>query len=308
VIRGALAAAVTPLREGGQALDEEAVQPYVDFLADGGMDGIFALGTTGEGLLLSAAERRQAAGLFIGAAARRVAVVVHCGAQTTGETVELAANAAELGADGVAVVAPPYYAFDDASLVAHFVTAADACGPTPFYLYEFAARSGYAIPLTVVERVRELASNLAGMKVSDSPFDRVAPYLVEGLDIFIGAEALVGEGLARGAAGAVSGLAAAFPEPVAALVREPTLEAAAQVGRLRKALEAAPLIPSAKRALAARGLPVREDVRAPLRRLTDEERDEVDRTVAEWLESSSPAPAGRSLSVHARGARPDRSE
>ncbi len=301
MIGGALAAAVTPLRDDGQALDEEAIQPYVDFLAGSGVDGVFALGTTGEGLLLSNSERREAARLFVGSAAHRLATVIHCGAQTTRETVELAANAAELGADGVAVVAPPYYAFDDTSLVAHFVNAADACAPTPFYLYEFAARSGYAIPLPVVQRVRELSPNLAGMKVSDSPFDRVEPYLGEGLDIFIGAEALVAEGLARGAAGAVSGLAAAFPEPVAALVREPTLEATAEVGRLRSALEAAPLIPSAKRALGQRGVPVREDVRAPLRLLTDEERDEVDRVVAEWLESSSLAPARRSPSARSRG-------
>jgi dihydrodipicolinate synthase/N-acetylneuraminate lyase len=300
MIGGALAAAVTPLRENGRALDEEAIQPYVEFLVGSGIDGIFALGTTGEGLLLSGPERREAAGLFIASAARQIASVIHCGAQTTRETVELAASAAQLGADGVAVVAPPYYAFDDASLVAHFVSAADACAPTPFYLYEFAARSGYAIPLPVVQRVRELAPNLAGMKVSDSPFDRVEPYLGEGLDIFIGAEALVGEGLAGGAVGAVSGVAAAFPEPVAALVRDPTLEATAEVGRLREALQVAPLIPSAKRALGRRGLPVREDVRAPLRWLTDEERGDVDRWVAEWLESSAPAQALRPSSTQSR--------
>jgi dihydrodipicolinate synthase/N-acetylneuraminate lyase len=291
MVRGALAAAVTPLREEGGALDQEAVYPYVDFLADAEVDGIFALGTTGEGLLLTAAERREAAGLFIGAAARRLAVVVHCGAQTTSETVDLAANAAELGADGVAVVAPPYYAFDEPSLVAHFAAAAAACAPTPFYLYEFAARSGYAIPLSVVARVRELATNLVGMKVSDSPFDRVEPYLDEGLDVFIGAEALVAEGLARGAVGAVSGLASAFPEPVVALVRESTLEAAAEAGRLREALQVAPLIPAAKRALGGRGVRVRDDVRAPLRPLRQDERDQIDRMVVQWLESRSPAPA-----------------
>jgi dihydrodipicolinate synthase/N-acetylneuraminate lyase len=301
VVRGALAAAVTPLRDSGERLDDEAVHPYVDFLAAAELDGIFALGTTGEGLLLTPAERRTAAGLFIGAAGRRLAVVVHCGAQTTGETVDLAANAAELGADGVAVVAPPYYAFDEPSLVAHFAAAAAACAPTPFYLYEFAARSGYAIRPSVVVRVREAAPNLVGMKVSDSPFDRVEPYLDEGLDVFIGAEALVAEGLARGAVGAVSGLAAAFPEPVVALVRDATLEAAAEAGRLREALQIAPLIPAAKRALMCRGVPVREDVRAPLRPLTDDERDEIDQVAVQWLESSSPTRVRHSPPAHSRG-------
>ena len=65
MLRGALAAAVTPLRDEGAALDEGAFRPYLDFLAAAGLDGILALGTTGEGILLSAAERRRAADLFL---------------------------------------------------------------------------------------------------------------------------------------------------------------------------------------------------------------------------------------------------
>ena len=55
MLHGALAAAVTPL--DGDRLDEGAFGPYVDFLAAGGLDGLLALGTTGEGLLFTAAER-----------------------------------------------------------------------------------------------------------------------------------------------------------------------------------------------------------------------------------------------------------
>ena len=39
MLRGALAAALTPLRDGGEALDEDAIAPYVEFLAAGGVDG-----------------------------------------------------------------------------------------------------------------------------------------------------------------------------------------------------------------------------------------------------------------------------
>src|ERR687895_1230379 len=116
MLSGALAAAVTPLRDGGGALDEEAVAPLVAFLAAGGLDGLLALGTTGEGILLSVDERRRAARLFIGAAAARLQVAVHCGAQTTADTVALAADAAEQGADAVAVIGPPYYALDEEAL------------------------------------------------------------------------------------------------------------------------------------------------------------------------------------------------
>ena len=57
--------------------------------------------------------------------------------------------------------------------------------------------------------------------------DRFEPYLIEGLDIFVGPEALITQGIGAGAIGAVSALATAFPEHVAACVREPTAKRAA---------------------------------------------------------------------------------
>jgi dihydrodipicolinate synthase/N-acetylneuraminate lyase len=264
MLRGALAAAITPLRDGGAVLDEDAFRPYVDFLVDGGLDGMLALGTTGEGILLSTDERKRAAELFVGAAAGRFQVAVHCGAQTTADTVELARHAVEAGADAVAVIGPPYFTLDEEALYRHFAAAADAARPLPFYLYEFKARAGYSIPLSVIER---LGDRVAGLKVSNQPWEAVEQYLVEGVDVFIGAESLVERGLAAGAAGSVSGLAAAFPEGGA---------------EKRAVLERFPFQAALKVVLEWRGLPVREDVRAPLRTLTAAERDELE----QWLESS----------------------
>jgi dihydrodipicolinate synthase/N-acetylneuraminate lyase len=278
MLRGALAAAVTPLRDGGAGLDEEAFAPLCSFLADGGLDGLLALGTTGEGILLSVDERRRAAELFV-RAGEELAVAIHCGAQTTADTVALSEHAAQTGADAVAVIAPPYYAFDDEALLEHFAAAARACEPLPFYVYEFAARSGYAVPVALIGRLRERAPNLAGLKVSDRPWEAFEPYLIEGLDVFVGPERLIAQGLARGAAGAVSGLATAFPEVVVRTVRG---EADSEVERLRDGLDRFPFRAAAKRALAHRGVPVREDVRAPLRGLMDDERRELDA----WLASS----------------------
>jgi dihydrodipicolinate synthase/N-acetylneuraminate lyase len=287
MLHGALAAALTPLAEGGESLDEAAFEPYVDFLAAGGLDGLLALGTTGEGFLLSVDARRRAAELFLDAAGDGFDVAIHCGAQSTADTVALVAHAAEAGADAVAVIAPPYFRLDDDALAAHLEAAARACAPTPFYLYEFERVSGYAVPLAVVARLRERVPNLAGMKVSDRPFERVQPYLLDGLDVFVGAESLLHQGLRAGAAGAVSGLAAAFPELVAEVVRAPSTEGAARLDEVRTALERFPLHTALKTAAAARGVPMRDDVRAPLRSLRDDERA----SLGTWLESLSPAPA-----------------
>jgi dihydrodipicolinate synthase/N-acetylneuraminate lyase len=283
VIRGALAAAVTPLRDGGAALDDDALGPLADFYAAAGLDGVLALGTTGEGILLSMPERKLAAERYLESADGRFAVAVHCGAQTTADTVALAAHAAEKGADAVAVIGPPYYAFDAEALAEHFAAAARACEPTPFYLYEFAARTGYAVPAEVIDRLRETTPNLRGLKVSDQPWERFEPYLIDGLDIFVGPESLIHRGLERGAIGAVSGLAAGFPERVAALVREPSAEEAARVGALRAEVQSFPFQAALKRVLAVRGVPVRGDVRAPLRGLSEKERAELDRRLPGWL-------------------------
>jgi dihydrodipicolinate synthase/N-acetylneuraminate lyase len=282
VLRGALAAAVTPLRDGGARLDEDAFAPLCAFLREGGLDGLLALGTTGEGILLSVEERRRAAGLFV-QAAPPLQVAVHCGAQTTADTVALAAHAADIGAAAVAVIAPPYFTYDDEALLAHFAAAARACDPVPFYVYEFAARSGYAVPLGVIERLRERAPNLSGLKVSDRDWGVFERYLVDGLDVFVGPEALIARGLAAGAVGAVSGIASAYPEVVAEAVRSGSEEATGRANAIRTALERFPFHAALKRVLAYRGVRIGEDVRAPLRSLTDaERRDLVDR----WLESS----------------------
>jgi dihydrodipicolinate synthase/N-acetylneuraminate lyase len=282
MLHGAIAAALTPLVENGTAPDEDAFGPYVDFLVSNGVDGLLALGTTGEGVLLDPDERRLIAELFVDAGRDRLQVAVHCGAQTTADTVALAEHAAMYGANAVAVIAPPYFALDADELRVHFEEAARACSPTPFYVYEFAARSGYAVPLSVLAALREEASNFVGLKVSDTPWERFEPYLIEGLDIFVGPEALIPQAFAKGATGAVSGLAGSFPDAVAALVRDPTPAAGERVGALRASLQALPFHAASKTALALRGVPVRPDVRRPLRGLRDDERHEVERIVREW--------------------------
>jgi dihydrodipicolinate synthase/N-acetylneuraminate lyase len=267
---------VTPLCNAGGELDEEAFGSLVDFFVGAGLDGVLALGTAGEGILLRPEERRRAADLFLQASEHRLQVAVQCGAQTTADTVALAVHAAEVGADAVVVIGPPYFRLDEQAQYAHFLAAAMACAPLPFYVYEFASTSGYAVAPAVLERLRENASNIAGLKVSDTPWAAFAPYLLPGFDVFVGPEALIHQGLEKGAVGAVSALASAFPGEVAAVVRHPTAEGAERLSELRAYVERFPRQAALKRLLGRQGVAVREDVRAPLRALTFAERDELD--------------------------------
>jgi dihydrodipicolinate synthase/N-acetylneuraminate lyase len=141
------------------------------------------------------------------------------------------------------------------------------CAPTPFYLYEFAARAGYAVSPAVVERLRDAAPNLTGLKVSDAPWERFVPYLIDGLDIFVGPEGLIAAGLEQGAVGAVSGLAGGFPELVREAVTTGSAGASERAASVRSAVQRHPFQSALKTVLAARGVPIRAVVRAPLRAL-----------------------------------------
>jgi len=265
MLHGAIAAALTPLREN--RLDEDTVEPYVEFLVAGGLDGVLAMGTTGEGMLFDLDERREIASAFVDAGRDRLQVAVHAGMQSTEDTVVLAEHAASIGADAVAVISPPYFPLDEDALLAHLVAAARACAPVPFYVYEFERASGYSVSRAVLDRLREAAPNLAGMKVSDTPYEQFARYLDLGLDVFVGPEAFIGRGLEAGAVGAVSALGSAFPEHVARAVRERSDELAS----LREAIERFPRHAALKHVVARRGVPISGEVRAPLRGLSEQE-------------------------------------
>ncbi|HEX3290225.1 MAG TPA: dihydrodipicolinate synthase family protein [Gaiella sp.] len=266
-LQGTIAAAVTPLTGGGERLDEAAFRSYADFLVGAGLDGLLAFGTNGEAVLLGVDERRRGLELWLDVVAGRALVAAHCGAQTTADTVALAIHAAEAGADAVAVIGPPYFKLDAKAQRAHLLAAARACAPLPFYVYEFAATAGYAFDPAMLLRLREEADNIAGMKVSDSPWDAFERYLLEGFDIFVGPEALIHRGREAGAVGAVSALASAFPEEVASVVRKPTVDGAKRLATLRERMEAFPRHAALKRVVGWKGVPLRPDVRPPLRDL-----------------------------------------
>jgi dihydrodipicolinate synthase/N-acetylneuraminate lyase len=280
-LHGTLAASVTPLVAGGNGLDEHGFGALVERFVAAGLDGLLAFGTNGEGVLLSVEERRRGLRLFVEAAGGRLDIAAHCGAQTTADTIALAADAGDAGAAAVAVIGPPYFPLDEPAQLAHFAAAASACAPLPFYVYEFARTSGYAVTLDVLRRLRAVAPNFAGLKVSDAPWEAFEPYLSLGLDVFVGPEALIHRGIEGGAVGAVSALAAAFPEEVAAVVRSPSAEGADSLAVLRAAVERFPRQAAMKRILAARGVAIRPDVRAPLRDLSATE----SRELAMWLAS-----------------------
>lgn len=272
-LRGTLAAALTPLGAGGEKLDEAGIAAVVGFLRAAGLDGLLAFGTTGEGMLLDPGERRRGLELFVAAAGPGFPIVAQCGAQTTAQTVDLAAHAAAAGAAAVAVISPPYFALSEEEIEAHLLAAGQACAPLDYYVYEFEDRSGYRVPPPLLDRLRSRLPNLRGLKVSDAPWERFEPYLLDGIDVFVGPEALISQGLARGAVGAVSALASALPELVLHAVRSRAPEASAACAEVRREIARFPFHSALKSCLAGRGVAIRPEVRRPLQTLSGAEQE-----------------------------------
>ena len=198
----------TAPRRRGAELDLDALEPYLAVPRGPGIDGSSCSARPGEGMnLRSTNGGRRSSVQCTGP----LPVIAHCGAQTTAATVALCEHAARSGVEGVAVIAPPYFVLDEARYSRISRPPRTRARRRRSTRTSCRAASGYAIPPLVIERLRDAVDNLVGMKVSDAPFEKRRALLLDGLDVLIGAEALIGEGLAAGAAGAVSGLASAFP-------------------------------------------------------------------------------------------------
>ncbi len=271
MLEGAFAAAVTPLQNGGEALNPGAIAEYAAFLAEAGLRGVMVSGTAGEGLLLSPYERRQLAEEFIDASPPGFDVLVQCGAQTTAETVGLAAHAADVGATAALAICPPYFPLDESAQYAFFSSVASACASIPFGVYEFSRASGYSVSHDVLETLRAEHPNFKLIKISDTPWENFSPYLAHNLQAFCGPEGLIGEALAEGAVGVISALAAAFPHEVADAFRERDPARLAGLQRLRTLVDRFPRQAALKTVLREQGVRIGIDVRPPLRVLTSDE-------------------------------------
>src|SRR5690242_8890463 len=105
--RGTFTVMITPFAPDG-SVDVGALRELVDWQIAQGIHGLIPLGSTGEFLSLSDAEKELVADTVIKQAAQRVPVLIGTGAEDTREVVRLSRRAETLGADGVLII-PPFY-------------------------------------------------------------------------------------------------------------------------------------------------------------------------------------------------------
>lgn len=205
---GVIPPVVTPLTADGE-LDRPSLERVVGHLVDGGVSGLFALGSSGETAYLTPGQQDQVIEVITAAAAGQVPVLVGAIETTTNRAIERAGRAAELGADAVVVTAPFYTRTHDAEIDRHFRQVAAAVD-LPLLAYD--------VPVCVhskldPELLLALAADgaLAGVKDSsgdDGSFRRLAIGArdLPGFSVLTGHELVVDAMMLGGADGSVPGL------------------------------------------------------------------------------------------------------
>ncbi|MYD11875.1 MAG: dihydrodipicolinate synthase family protein [Chloroflexi bacterium] len=277
-IHGVICPTVTPLKRDG-AINPDAIRPLVDWLIDRGVAGIYPLGTTGEGPLFAIAERKAVAAVTVEAVAGRVPVIIHTGAISTGETIELTRHAQAVGADAASVITPWYFPLDDGALEAHYGAIYEAAPDFPIYLYNLPAMAGNSLSAALVTRLARRYENCVGLKDSSGDLDAMfATNHLQGgrFNTCIGPDGLILAGLSMGLDATVSGSLNYIPEIITGIYdafHAGDWQGARQLQQQQQAVSAVVAsggwLPIVKGIMAARGLPV-GGVRAPLLSATDE--------------------------------------
>lgn len=274
--QGVYTALVTPLTKAGE-VEYSLFQTLVDWQRERGVVGVVVCGTTGEGTSLSVEERERAIATVRECAAD-LKVIAATGCANLPETVRLSRFAQQQGCDAILVIPPFYYkGVPEDGLVAYYMRLLDAV-EIPVMLYNYPELAGVEITPAVVEGLLDYP-HLIGLKDSSGNWETLLSFLLRfpRLQIFVGAENLLVDALAFGAAGCISGLANALPELMVDI--ETTSRRGADTTLLNerlmavmKAVDAVPFVPAIKQICAWRGLPEMA-VRPPLRELSTRQAD-----------------------------------
>jgi dihydrodipicolinate synthase/N-acetylneuraminate lyase len=192
-------------------IDEPAQRELVRYLSKH-VNGFYPCGTYGSGPLMSLEERKKVAEIVIDEKGKAF-VIIHVGAASTRDAVDLAKHAQAAGADAVGAIPPYYFSYSQDQLIEHYRAIIQAVD-IPVFLYNNPELSRN--PVTPKTLAILAAEGLAGVK--DSAFDLVNFYnyllAVKRPDfIFIvGTEAIAAAALDAGASGVIAGLANCFPE------------------------------------------------------------------------------------------------
>jgi dihydrodipicolinate synthase/N-acetylneuraminate lyase len=212
-ISGVVPPMVTPLR-GRDELDLPGLERLIEHILEGGVGGLFVLGTTGEGPSLSYRLRRELVERTCRHVGGRVPVLVGITDTAFVESVDLARHAATAGADAL-VTAPPYYFTEGQPELQEYLDHLVTELPLPLFLYNAPMNTKVQYELGALRRAMD-KPQVIGLKDSsrNMAYFRQAVGLLEhrpDWSLLIGPEELLAEGVLAGGHGGVPGGANLFP-------------------------------------------------------------------------------------------------
>jgi dihydrodipicolinate synthase/N-acetylneuraminate lyase len=205
--------AITTCFDGNYAVDHRFMTDHCHWLLDNGCTGLVPLGSLGEGATLSFEEKLEILKTCVQAAQGKAPVMGAISSLKTSEAVDLAKGAADAGCDALMVLPPYVYQGDWREMKAH-VAAVLKATPLSCMLYNNPVAYGTDF---LPEQIHELAQeyeNLEAVKESSTDARRVSAILAllgNRLEIFVGVDDMIVEGVAVGATGWIAGLANALP-------------------------------------------------------------------------------------------------
>lgn len=216
---GTYTALVTPFRD--EKADATGYARLIDWQIESGVDGIVAVGTTGESATLDHDEHLEVIRLGVEAARGRCKVIAGTGSNCTREAIEMTRAAERLGADAALVVTPYYNKPSQEGLYRHYRAIAEET-KLPVILYSVPSRCGVEISPDTARRLSEDCPNVVAIKEAGGSVDRVSQLravLPEDFTIISGDDALTLPFLAAGASGVISVTSNVIPKEVAQMVQ-----------------------------------------------------------------------------------------
>jgi len=213
VPRGIIPAMVTPVRETGE-INEGALRKLTNHLIDGGVHGLFPVGSQGEFFSLTIEQKKEVIRIVIDETRGRVPVYAGTGAVTTREALETTKMARDMGVSAVSILTPYFCVPNQKELIEHYLTIARTVPDLPILLYSNPDRTQVPFPTSTV---LELAAvdNIVGIKDSSGDMSLTGEYirLTRGMDFHVlaGRDTLIYATLCYGGTGSICATANVDP-------------------------------------------------------------------------------------------------
>ncbi len=165
MFEGIYPALITPYDAAG-CINQAMLEELIEFLINKGVDGLWLCGASSEVSMLTLKERKTIVKRVIRAAKQRIKIIVHVGAATMRDTLDLARHAAENGTDAIASVPPYLYKSNSLSLYQYYTILSREI-PLPLLVYHVPGLTDVSITETDMQQFRDVP-NLIGIKFSDN--------------------------------------------------------------------------------------------------------------------------------------------